>query len=181
MCAISGHPGEHSGSYTLCLPCDCGGTQFPVLPKEQTIMSQPVKRGRLTMRRCMLSATADSVLSSECCQNRAPRSRARVVRLWHVFDMSWVLFVQFPPRSGGLGARAHEVGIAADVAEGAVLHLDAIEAAAAALGCRRLLPVRQKVPEGRSLQGAPRLRTLQHTTASSDLQASLWQAHTAMS
>ncbi len=62
-----------------------------------------------------------------------------------------------------MGARAHEVGVAADEGEGAVLDLDAVEAAAAALGRRRLLPVRQEVPEGRALERAPRLRILQDT------------------
>ena len=57
-------------------------------------------------------------------------------------------------------ARAHEVGIIADVIEGAVLDFDAVQTAAAALSRGRLLPIRQPVPERRALQRAARLSIL---------------------
>jgi hypothetical protein len=60
-------------------------------------------------------------------------------------------------------ARAHEVGIIADVVEGAVLDFYAVQTAAAALGRRRLLPIRQPVPECRALQRAARLSILPST------------------
>lgn len=57
-------------------------------------------------------------------------------------------------------ARAHEVGIIADVTESAVLDFDAVQTAAAALSRGRLLPIRQPVPERRALQRAARLSIL---------------------
>ena len=57
--------------------------------------------------------------------------------------------------------RLHELGVGLDDAEGAVLHLNPVQAAAAALRRRRLLPVRQPVPEGCALHSAPCLGALQ--------------------